>query len=40
MVAMRKAQSVAKFSVPVIDTAIETNAPAQEKTIATIHCGV
>src|SRR3989344_2066029 len=40
MVAMRKAQSLGRSNVPVIINAIETNVPAQEKTIATIHCGV
>ena len=37
---MRKARSLGKFRVPVIDIAIETNVQAQEKTVATIHCGV
>src|SRR3989338_3617326 len=40
MVAMRRARSLRKFRVPVIDIAIKTNVRAQEKTVATIHCGV
>jgi len=37
---MRKAQSLEEIGSPVIDIAIEINVQAQEKTIATIHCGV
>ena len=37
---MRKARSLGKFCVPVIDIAIKTNMRAQEKTVVTIHCGV
>ena len=40
MVAMRRARSLRKFRVPFTDIAIKTNVRAQEKTVATIHCGV
>src|SRR3989344_5791768 len=40
MVAMRKAWSLRKFRVPFIDIAATMTMRTQEKTVATIHCGV